>query len=63
LVASVLGAMLVALLTRVSILRVLGWALILESFQVPFLAAARRGHLDTCTSRLRRLLGGRQSAA
>jgi hypothetical protein len=61
LLASLLAAALMALLTPVSsALSLLGWMIFFESLQLPMIAAARRGRLDPCTAWLRRLLHGNQ---
>jgi hypothetical protein len=57
LLASLLAAALVALVTHLSsALSLLGWVTFLELLQLPVIAAARRGRLDPCTAWLRRLL-------
>jgi hypothetical protein len=62
LLASFLAASLMALLTHgSSALSLLGWAIFLESLQLPLIAAARRGRLDPCTAWLRRVLGKNHS--
>jgi hypothetical protein len=57
LLASILAAALMALVTHViSALSLLGWLIFLELLQLPMIAAARRGCLDPCTAWLRRVL-------
>lgn len=55
LVASLLAATLMALMTHGSVLSVVGWVIFFESLQLPMIAAARRGRPDACTAWLRRL--------
>ena len=63
LAASVLAAVLVGLTTRMSLLSLLGWFVFIELLQLPIIASARRGQIDPCTAWLRRILGGKASAA
>ena len=60
--ASLLATALVALMTNVSALSLLGWAIFFALLQLPMISAARHG-LDPCTAWLRRVLGGRLRAA
>jgi hypothetical protein len=63
LLASFVAAALMALVTdEMNALSLLGWAIFLESLQLPVIAAARRGRLDPCTAWLRRVLGKNHSA-
>ncbi len=61
--ATLLATALVAVTTRIGVLSLLGWAIFLELLQLPMIAAARHGRLDPCTVWLRRVLGGKCSAA
>lgn len=58
--ASLLAASLMALLTHGSALSVAGWAIFFEALQLPMIADARRGRLDPCTAWLRRVLAERR---
>ena len=63
LLASLLAATLMALLTNGGALSVAGWAILFESLQLPMIAAARRGRPDPCTAWLRRVLVGKHGGA
>ncbi|MDQ6892649.1 MAG: hypothetical protein M3167_08215 [Acidobacteriota bacterium] len=63
LTASFRAAVLAGLITRMNILSLFGWFVFIELLQLPMIASARRGHIDPCTAWLRRVLGGKQSAA
>lgn len=57
LLASFLAATLMALVTdEMNALSLLGWAIFLESLQLPVIGAARRGRLDPCTAWLSRVV-------
>lgn len=60
LAASLLAAALLALLTPVGALGLVGWTIFFESLQLPIISAARNGRLDACTERFRRVLAGRR---
>ena len=63
LIASFLATVVAAITTRMSLLSLFGWLVFIELLQLPIIAAARRGHIDPCTAWLRRVLGGKPSAA
>ena len=63
LLASLLAATLMALMTHGSALSVVGWAIFFESLQLPMIVAARRGRPDPCTAWLRRVLTEKHGGA
>ena len=63
LLASLLAAALMTLMTHGSAMSVVGWAIFFESLQLPIIAAARQGRPDPCTAWLRRVLADRRGGA
>ena len=63
LLASILAASLMGLLTHGSALSVVGWAILFEALQLPMIVAARRGRPDPCTVWLRRALTEKRGGA
>lgn len=63
LLASLVAALLMALMTHGSALSMLGWLIFFESLQLPIIAAARHGRPDPCTAWLRRVLAGKHGGA
>ena len=63
LLASLLAATLMALLTHGSSLSVVAWAIFFELLQLPVIAAARRGRPDPCTAWLRRVFAEKHGGA
>ena len=62
LVSSLSAAAVVLLLGSARPMAFLAWWVFLESLQVPFIAAARRGRIDPCTAWIRRTVTGRSPA-
>jgi len=63
LLASLLAATLMALMTNGSALSVVGWTIFFESLQLPMIVAARRGSPNPCTEWLRRVFSEEHGGA
>ena len=62
LLASLLAATFLALMTHGSALSVVVWVIFFELLQLPTIAAARRGRPDPCAAWLRRVLAEKRGA-